>query len=316
VLAPILIFTYTRVESFKKTIESLKLAELASESSLIIVSDGPKDHISLVLVQEIRNYCYKITGFKSIELIFRESNWGIEKSFRDAQRYVLEKYSKMIMLEDDNVVHYKCLSFLNQALDFYENSPIVFSISSYSIPEKFVTKNGYYFLPWFVPWVIATWRDKFLKFDWDENYFKKNLSLPNGKARLKKLGNFIYESAWLDYYRFGNAEDARVNMHLFYNNMVTICPEKSLVKNIGNDGKGANAEATKRFDTDIDFNFNTPLFFMPFHELDNEILKKQKKFMDKGLFYKVMNQIYIRRLYYILSFYIPFLKKLPKLLKK
>ncbi len=307
--APILIFTYTRLNSFKKTIESLKLAELACESPLIIVSDGAKDISSKKIVQQVREYCINITGFKSVELIFRDSNWGIEKSFRDAQTNVLKRYSKMIMLEDDNVVHNKCLTFLNKALDFYEKDPKVFSISAYSIPEQFKTKDGYYFLPWFVPWVFATWSDKFLRFNWDEYYFKKNLSLKNGKTRLKNYGNFFYESAWLDYYRYSNAEDARVNMFLFYNNLVTVCPEKSLVKNIGNDGLGINAKSTNRFDTDLDYKVNKQFEFKNFIELDNEIIEKQKIFFDRGIFHKFLNLLYIRRLYYIFSFYFPFLKR-------
>ena len=313
-LAPILIFTYNRFDSFVRTIESFKNAELANESVIIVVSDGAKCENSKKEVDKIREYCKIIVGFKSVELIFRDSNWGIAKSFKDGQSYCLNKYGKMIMLEDDNLIHPKTLVFLNQALDFYENDSKVFSISAYSIPRYFNISNDIYFLPWYVPWVVASWKDKFLKFDWEVYYFKKNIHNSKERARIKKYGNFYYESAWLDYYRISNAEDARLNMHLFFNEMVTVCPKKSFVKNIGTDGNGINAGNTNWFDTDLNFEFEKKIEFEKFEKIDLKILSIQKKFMDGNLFKKILNKLYIRRLYYIIKFYFSrlsfYLKKL------
>ncbi len=307
-LAPILIFTYNRVESFIKTIESFKAAELASESDLIVVSDGAKCVNSQNDVDKIREYCKRIDGFKSIELIFRDSNWGIVKSFKDGQSYCLNKYGRMIMLEDDNIIHPKGLIFLNQALNFYENDEKIFSISGYSIPRKFNLFEDVYFLPWYVPWVVATWKSKFLKFDWDEYYFKKNIDKSKGKTGLKKYGYFYYESAWLDYHRISNAEDARLNMYLYFNEMVTVCPKMSFVKNIGADGSGTNAGITNRFDTDLNFDFNEDLQFKNYELLNPEVLKIQKDFMDGTIFNKFLNIFYVRRLYYVIQFFLPRVK--------
>lgn len=299
--APILVFTYNRVNSFKRTIESLKAADLAGSSPLIIVSDGAKCEKSKVQVDQIREFCLGITGFKTVELVFRDTNWGIEKSFREAQATCLNNYGKMIMMEDDNLIHQKGLTFLNQALDFYEFDPKVFSISGYSIPQIFDISEDFYFLPWYVPWVFATWRDKFLAFDWEKKYFGHNVTEKKNITKFKQYGEFFYESAWLDYYGFSNAEDARVNMHLFYHNMVTVCPVKSFVKNIGNDGQGVNAGNTNKFDTNINFESKDSFEFKNFIELDEKVLSTQKSFLDRTL----KNTIYIRRAYYIISFYFP-----------
>ena len=311
-LAPILVFTYIRVDHFKMTIESLKKANLAKDSTLVVISDGPKDQLAEKYVLEIREYAKNIEGFKSVELIFRESNWGVYRSFKEAKTEYLNRFGKIIFMEDDNVVHPMLLSFLNEGLDFYENDKSVFSLSGYSIPVNFNSKSSFYFLPWFVPWVCATWKNKYLSFNWDLNLFSENNLLKSNRSKMKKFGNFFYESAYLDYKGYSHAMDARVNMYLFKNNMVTVCPIRSLVKNIGNDGTGVNAGSTNRFDTDLEYQFNQSYNFYKFEKFDDGILNFQKKFMERGLFYRVLNTLYIRRLYYILSFYFHSLKNVVK----
>jgi hypothetical protein len=314
-LAPILVFTYNRVNHFKRTIESLQRAHLAAESTLVIISDGAKDVVAEKSVEEIRNYSLNIKGFKSVELEFRDSNWGAIRSFKEAQVKYLNLFGKMIFMEDDNLIHPKALEFLNEALDFYEPDKSVFSISAYSVPLKFDTKDDFYFLPWYVPWVCATWKDKFLAFDWDVNLFGENILLEQNIQKMKQIGNFYYESALLDARGYSHAMDARINMHLFKENMVSVCPIRSLVQNIGNDGMGLNAGKTDRFDTRIDYDIQAPFRFHKFKSFDDGILSAQKRFMDKGWFSKLLNMFYIRRIYYIGAHYFPFLRQMVRKVK-
>jgi hypothetical protein len=314
-LAPILVFTYNRVDHFIKTIESLKKSELAGDSVLVVISDGPKDKQAVKNVLKIREYAAKIEGFQSVELLFRETNWGVYRSFKAAKTDYLNKFGKIIFMEDDNVVHPMLLTFLNEALNFYENDKNVFSISGYSIPVNFNSSNGFYFLPWFVPWVCATWKNKYYKFDWDVNLFGENNAEKGNRRKIKSIGRFFYESAYLDYKGYSHAMDARVNMYLFNKKMVTVCPIKSLVHNIGNDGTGVNAGGTNRFDTNLDHKIIYPFNFHLFEKLDNDILLKQKIFLDRGLIYKFINALYIRRLYYVFKFYYSYLKRFINLRK-
>ena len=69
-LAPIVLFVYNRLEHTKKTIDSLKLNQLASESSLFIFSDGPKDTSLTESVGLVRHYLAEVqSGFKNITVI-------------------------------------------------------------------------------------------------------------------------------------------------------------------------------------------------------------------------------------------------------
>ena len=63
-LAPIILFVYNRPEHTKKTLESLKINELASDSLLFIFSDGSKNENDKKSVDEVRKYVSTISGFK------------------------------------------------------------------------------------------------------------------------------------------------------------------------------------------------------------------------------------------------------------
>ena len=73
-LAPIVIFTYKRLDTLKSSINSLRKCKLAVDSELFIFSDGPKSESDVFLINNVRDYLKSITGFKSIELFFSEKN--------------------------------------------------------------------------------------------------------------------------------------------------------------------------------------------------------------------------------------------------
>ena len=153
-LAPILVFTYNRIEHFKKTIYSLQSAKLSNESTLIIISDGPKNEFDRRFVEQIRDFSKNIKGFKNVIFEFNEKNNGALWNLKHYELKYLEQYNEIIFLEDDNIVHEDTLVFLNESLIYYKDEPLVFSISAYSIPIDINTNNSNYFLPWFVPWYV------------------------------------------------------------------------------------------------------------------------------------------------------------------
>ena len=64
-LAPIGVFTYSRINHLRQTIEALKNNTLARESELYIFSDAakPGDEDKILAVRE---YIHTINGFKSV----------------------------------------------------------------------------------------------------------------------------------------------------------------------------------------------------------------------------------------------------------
>ena len=112
-LAPIVLFTYNRPWHTKQTIEALQKNELAKESELFIFSDGGKDEASWKKVNEVREYLKTINGFKKVILTFQDKNIGLADSIISGVTKIVNKYEKIIVLEDDHVTNKFFLKFMN-----------------------------------------------------------------------------------------------------------------------------------------------------------------------------------------------------------
>ena len=101
------------------TIEALKNNYYANQSELIVYSDGAKDQSKQPAVKVVREYLNTLSGFKSIQIIFAQENKGLANSIISGVTEVIDKYGKVIVLEDDLVSSPYMLLYMNQCLEFY-----------------------------------------------------------------------------------------------------------------------------------------------------------------------------------------------------
>ena len=135
-LAPVVLFCYNRLDCLKETIEALRKNELASESDLFIYSDGPKPGDDSAAVYGVREYLKTISGFKSIHITEAEKNKGLANSVIDGVTEIVNRFGKIIVLEDDLVTSPYFLRFMNQALSTIKVSQhvrLIIVMSMYSI---------------------------------------------------------------------------------------------------------------------------------------------------------------------------------------
>ena len=102
--APIALFTYNRADKTQRVVESLLQNAEAKFSDLFIFSDGPKTPEKKAGVEENRKYIHTISGFKSISIIEREKNWGLANSLIAGITEVINKYGRVIVVEDDLIL--------------------------------------------------------------------------------------------------------------------------------------------------------------------------------------------------------------------
>lgn len=81
--APVALFVYDRPFHTRQTVESLLANVEAPETKSYVFSDAPKNPSSRKNVEQVRAYIHKISGFKSVSIIVRESNFGLAKSIID-----------------------------------------------------------------------------------------------------------------------------------------------------------------------------------------------------------------------------------------
>lgn len=170
-LAPVAIFAYNRPDNIRAVIEALQNNYLAEETDVFIFSDGPKSEQDKEMVNEVRRYLKTITVFKSVTIIERRDNFYIEKNIIEGVTEIINRYGKIIVLEDDGVSAKYFLTFMNNALDFYQNTEKIMHIASWiliKMPDDYrktiiwrYSENGG------GGW--ATWKNRWDKFYWFKN---------------------------------------------------------------------------------------------------------------------------------------------------
>ena len=238
--APILLFVYNRPEHTRRCIESLTRNALAADSTLYIYADGAKDTTQQSAVDEVRSYLRTISGFKTVNLIERKENWGLARNIIDGVTTQVNRYGKVIVLEDDLVIAPYFLQFMNDALETYKDEPKVGHIQACdftqdpSLPDTFLIK-------WTGSWGWATWERAWKHFN------------PNGKALLEELEQrkLTYTFDFNGKYGFtrmlrrqiegkNNSWAIRWNASLFLKDILSLNVGRSLVQNEGFDGSGTN----------------------------------------------------------------------------
>lgn len=255
-LAPIALFTYNRLWHTKQTVEALQNNLYVEESNLFIFSDGPKTEKDEPKVKEVREYLKTIKGFKNIEIIERDKNWGLANNIIDGVTKIVNEYGKIIVLEDDLVTSPYFLRFMNEALEMYRDEPNVASIHGYiypidGLPETFFIRGA-------DCWGWATWKEKWAIFEPDGQKLLDEVK----KRGLQKEADFNGSYGFTDMLKDqikgkNNSWAVRWYFSAFLKNMLTLYPGQSYVKNIGMDAEGTHCTGeTNVFDVVLNQSFS------------------------------------------------------------
>ena len=238
--APITLFVYKRLELVKKVVKSLHENKESIDSDLIIYSDGAKTHSEFEEVAKVRSYLHNINGFRLVNIVEREENFGLAKNIISGVTEVLGKYSRIIVLEDDIVVSPYFLYYMNSALDYYESHDEVVSIHGYVYPLRIPMREPF-FLKGADCWGWATWRRGWDLFESDGNVLIE-------KLKEKKLLNKFDFGGAHPYTKMLKGQIAGKNnswairwyASALIHDKLTLYPAKSLVENIGANDTGTH----------------------------------------------------------------------------
>ncbi|PIE71444.1 MAG: sugar transferase [Deltaproteobacteria bacterium] len=246
--APVVLFTYNRPEHTRRTVEALRKNELAGATPLVIFSDGPKDHSMDKMVQKVRRYLATINGFKSVVIHHREKNMGLADSIIQGVTEVVEAYGRVIVLEDDLLTAPSFLSYMNEALSFYRDTPEIFSISGYNLPPQTMkTPSAYpydvYFNPRAHSWGWGTWADRWAKADWQVTDFNTFIADKEKVRQFNAGGEDLTRMLQLQMEGRIDSWAIRWCYTHFREHAFCVYPILSLVENIGFDGSGVHCGA-------------------------------------------------------------------------
>ena len=239
-LAPIVLFTYNRPVHTRQTVEALLKNEYASESDLIIYSDGPKNSAAEERVRQTRIYIKGITGFRSIKIIERTENMGLAANIIDGVTQVVNEYGRIIVLEDDLLTSPYFLKFMNEALTMYEHVEEVISVHGYVYPiKKQLPENFFLIHTDSLGW--GTWKNQWIYFN------PSGKELLNQLIQRKMLRNFNFDGSY-DFAKMlrqqikgkNNSWAIRWYASAFLARKLSLFPNKSLVFHNGGDNTGTN----------------------------------------------------------------------------
>lgn len=232
ILAPIVLFCYRRLGVLQQTFEALKNNELASQSNLIIFSDGYKNDEDKKGVEDVRQYIKTMSGFKGIKVIESPYNKGLAHSIINGVTKVVNEYGKIIVVEDDILTSPYFLNYMNDALNMYEKADEVACISAYTYPIK--TEKQSFFIKGADCWGWATWKRGWELFEFNGQKLLDELNQ-------KKLGyEFDFSGAYPYMQMLKDQVDGKNNSwairwyaSCFLKNKLCLYLGKPVAKNIG-----------------------------------------------------------------------------------
>lgn len=257
-LAPVGISVYTRLDHFKQCIVALKKNDLSLHTELYIFSDAPRPGDEDA-VQDVRAYAKSVEGFKTVSVIEREKNSRIDNN-RGGMSYLLQKYGRLIWLEDDVVTAKGFLTFVNEALKKYQYDDSIMSITGYRPPlllDVDDTNSDILLLPRFNAWGFGIWKRSYEKI----SEINSEILTKDFQRKVGILGDDLLHLFQKELLGELNALDIRATFWQNYYGCNTIYPKFSLTRNLGFDGTGAHCGTSDKFDVDelwskrADFNF-------------------------------------------------------------
>jgi hypothetical protein len=241
--APIILFVYNRPGHARRTVESLAANNLASQSDLFVFSDASGNPAAGPAVQEVRQSIGCIRGFRSVTVIERESHFGLAKSVISGVTQILRGRGRVIVLEDDLLTTSDFLTFMNRALERYQNEPRLFSVSGFNFavrpPARYPYDAFTIYRSSSIGW--GTWEGRWQKVDWAVSDYTS--------FRLSEQSQRLFHRAGEDLTRMLALQmDGRIDSWAirwvyahFRHNALALLSLHPRVFHIGCDGSGTNS---------------------------------------------------------------------------
>lgn len=254
--APIILFAFNRPDHLKITMETLAKCELANQSRVIVVMDGPRDGEDrckqAIMIRDLQ----LVSGFANVEVRTRELNVGLEQSISTGITAVMTEYGRAIVLEDDILVSPHFLRFMNDALEFYRDKKQVWHISGWNFPIPVADLAPSFLWRTALGWGWATWADRW-------QYYKRD---PHALIQCWDQIDIQEFNLYGSFDFWGQVvKNASGQLHtwaifwyaiIFEHGGLCLNPTRAMTTNIGFDGSGthdAGIEFTLAYDPQFDY---------------------------------------------------------------
>lgn len=261
-LAPIVLFVYNRPVHTARVLQALSKNKLSSSSMIYVFSDGPCEDASendYDKVHEVRRIVNSKQWCGKLEIIETDYNRGLADSIISGVTEIVERHRRVIVLEDDIVTSPFFLSYMNDALNRYEDEKKVMHVAAYmpslgksDLPDYFFMRNS-------SCWGWATWQRAWCHFNNDPMQYLNSYSTEEilrfnldgaydfwGQLQANKNGTI---KTWAVYWYASVFRHGGLCLH----------PRESFTENIGFDGSGIHCNVASPWSVTLVQNYQ-PIF--------------------------------------------------------
>jgi hypothetical protein len=274
--APIALFAYRRPDHLRRCLDALRANTLAARTNLFVFSDGARNPAAAEGVAQVRSLFGDVKGFASVNVVERSGNWGLARSIIAGVTDLVQRYGRVIVVEDDLLTSPHFLQYMNDGLDLWADRGEVASIHGYfypvpdPLPETFFLKGA-------DCWGWATWKRAWDLFEPDGGKLLRELRARKAEREFDRGGYYPYTRMLEDQIEGKNDSWAiRWHASAYLAGRLTLYPGRSLVRNIGMDALATHTRGEDIYDSGLS---GTPIQVAPIPlREDPEVLRSLQGF--------------------------------------
>lgn len=248
-MAPVAVFAYRRPFHTARLIDGLVANEGIEGSPLFVFCDGARNGADLEGVTATRRLVRaRLGGWATI--IEREENLGLTASIIGGVTELCRRYGKVIVLEDDLVLHPGCIGFLNAALRRYADESRVFHVNAYRYPLPIGTAPSLSRLP--SSWGWGTWERAWSAFEADATALERRIRERKLASAMDFGGSFPFYAMLRDQVE-GRVDSWAIRWYasVLLRGGLAVYPGTSQVINGGMDNSGEHCGTESVYDVDV-----------------------------------------------------------------
>ena len=249
ILSPVLISAYSRPDHLKRCLESLQDCDFSENTDVFITIDAPLTSDVRDLNKENHSVANMDWIFKSVNVVSQEKNTDGEIIKIEAKR-LLKKYGKVIMMEEDNIFSIDFLRYMNWALNEYESTESILSVSGWSPDdESYSNLSSVYKYQGYCSWGAGLWesksKDLIVSREEHFNFFINKLSNISLSINYFSNVDHLIKGIYRYFLKNHEAGDRYINLKIFCEDSFSLYPGISRVRNTGHDGSGINCKISE-----------------------------------------------------------------------
>jgi hypothetical protein len=247
--APIAVFVYRRPLHADRLIDSLLANEEVAGSPLFVFCDGARGDFDLEGVTATRRVVRERLG-NLATIIEREENRGLAVSIIEGVTDLSRRYGKVIVLEDDLMLHSDCIAFLNAALRQYANEHSIYHVNAYRYPIPKGAMPCLSRLP--SSWGWGTWERAWAAFEADATALDRRIRRENLVAAMDFGGKFPFHAMLRDQ-AAGRIDSWAIRWYasVLLRRGLAVYPDVSQVLNGGMDNSGEHCGVESAYDVEV-----------------------------------------------------------------